>query len=153
MTPNGETAPGGQVVAPVTSSNPLSVTCVSGCTSGPVSVTGGAITSNQGTAGLSPWPMKAEPTSGTGSVSACTVGTTSAACAAAATSRVLVAIANESTSATIACSFGGAAALNAAGSWTIPPGDTRSWSGSFVPAEAINCIAGAASTPVTIEAY
>jgi hypothetical protein len=153
MAPNGQTAPGGKVVAPVSSSNPLSVTCVSGCTSGPVTVTGGSITSNQGNPGTSAWPVVSKPTSGMGSVSSCTVGTSSAQCVAAAASRVTMAIDNESTTATIACNFGGTAALNAAGSWTIPPGDTRTWNGSFVPADAINCIASAASTPVTIEAY
>lgn len=129
---NGQSGPGGAIVAAVSPSNPLSVTCVSGCGSGA-----------EGTGVVS----------GTGSVSGCTVGTSSGQCVASAAARVIVAIDNESASATVACNFGGTAVLNAAGSWTIPPGMTRSWSGNYVPAEAVDCIASAAATPVTIEAH
>lgn len=92
MAPNGETAPGGQVVAPVSASNPLAVTCVSGCV--PSNVTIGTV--DQGTAGTSAWPVLSEPTSGSGSVTGCTVGTASMECLAAAAVRRIVAIDNES---------------------------------------------------------
>jgi hypothetical protein len=66
--------------------------------------------------------------------------------------RQMLAIDNESSSANIAISFGGTAALNTAGSWTIPAGMTRSWSGPFVPSDAVNCItSGGSGTPVTIQ--
>lgn len=100
-----------------------------------------------------PLPVLTLPASTTGSTDAVTVGTTSSqALAAAAGIRRFLAIDNESMTAAIACAFGGAAALNTAGSWTIPPGMTRTWNGTFVPSDAVNCIASAAGTPVTVEA-
>ena len=94
------------------------------------------------------------PSSSADNTIAATVGVTSAqVVAVSATRRVIVAIDNESTSATIACAFGATAALNTAGSFTIPPGVTRVWDGTFVPSDAINCIASAGSTPVTVEAH
>lgn len=87
----------------------------------------------------------------TGSVSAATIGASSAQVLAAAPRRLL-AIDNESASATIACAFGTTAGINTAGSFTIPPGVTRVWSSYPVPADAVNCIASAASTPATVEA-
>lgn len=69
--------------------------------------------------------------------------------------RTYLAIDNESTTADIACSFGGAAALNTAGSYTIPAGATRVWGpvgvGRPLSGAAINCISGATSSPATIE--
>jgi hypothetical protein len=97
-------------------------------------------------------PPTMTPASPAGSVSAVTVGVSSAqALAAAANGRRLLAIDNESTTATIACSPGGTAALNTAGSYTIPPGMTRTWAGTAVPADAINCISDTASTPATFQ--
>ena len=100
-----------------------------------------------------PLPVVPLPNSGAGSTSAVTVGTSSApALGAAVGGRKFLAIDNESQTATLACAFGAAAALNTAGSFTIPPGFTRTWDGTFVPNDAVNCIASAGSTPVTIEA-
>ena len=52
--------------------------------------------------------------------------------------------------ATIACAFGAPAVLNGAGSITLPPLWHRSWEGSFVPTDAVNCISSVAATPATI---
>lgn len=96
----------------------------------------------------------APPGSGTGGFYAVTAGTSSStALAAAVHNRTLIAIDNESASASIAVCFGSCTpALNTAGSFTIPPGQTRTWRGPYVPADQINVIASAASTPVTVEA-
>lgn len=89
---------------------------------------------------------------GSATVTAYTAGTSSAQALGAATARVsLLAIDNESPTASIAVSFGGTAALNTAGSFTIGPGQTRTWNAGFAPMRAIDIIASVASTPVTIE--
>ena len=96
------------------------------------------------------------PASGTGGFNAVTAGITSAkALPAAPHTCTLIEIDNESSAASIAACFGSSctAALNTAGSFTIAPGTTRIWSGPYVPADQINIIASAASTPVTIEAH
>ena len=104
------------------------------------------------------WPSVALaqnlPTSHPATITAVSVGVTSAKAlgAAAPAGRVLLAIDNESASATVACAFGATAALNTAGSFTIPPGVTRVWDDAFIPNDQINCIASAVATPVTIEA-
>ncbi len=92
------------------------------------------------------------PSASTGTVSAATITTSSTQFLAAASSRTLLAIDNESTTATIACRFGATAALNTAGSFTIPAGATRTWNSYPVPIEAVNCIASA-SAPATIESF
>ena len=92
------------------------------------------------------------PSAVTGTVSAATITNTSATVVAAATRRFLL-IENESSAATIACSFGGTAALNTAGSFTILPNTSRKWSDYPVPSEALNCISGVASSPATVETY
>lgn len=88
-------------------------------------------------------------------ITAATIETSSAEELAAASGRQFLAITNESTTATIACNFGGAAALNTAGNYTITPGATRTWSGTtaetLVSSSAVNCISDTASTPATIE--
>jgi hypothetical protein len=100
-----------------------------------------------------PLPVLTFPSTGAGSAGPVTVGTSSAtALANSVLGRRFLAIDNESVTATVACAFGATAALNTAGSWTIPPGMTRTWNGSFVPSDAVNCIASAAGTPVTLEA-
>lgn len=98
-----------------------------------------------------PLPVSSPPSSVTGSVTPATIGTSSAQVLAAG-SRRLVTIDNESATATIACAFGATAAINTAGSYTIAPGYTRVWDKYPVPADAVNCIASAASTPATVEA-
>jgi hypothetical protein len=52
----------------------------------------------------------------------------------------------------IVCAFGATAVLNTAGSFTIQPGNTRTWSSYPVPADAVNCISSVASSPATVEA-
>jgi hypothetical protein len=86
----------------------------------------------------------------TGSTSAANITSTSTQIVAAGR-RSLLAIVNESITATIACAFGATASIYAAGSFTIPPGATRVWSSFPVPAEAVNCISDAASSAATIE--
>lgn len=91
------------------------------------------------------------PITGTGGVTAVTVGTASAQAIAAATRTAILAFKNESTSASIAISLGGTAALNTAGSFTIPPGQLLTLSTpAYVPGDAINAIASAATTPMTV---
>lgn len=92
------------------------------------------------------------PTNASGAYSSATVGTSSAQVLAASTAKTLLDIVNESTTATIACALGATAVINGAGSITIPPGWHRSWEGSFVPSDAVNCIASGASTPISIGA-
>lgn len=106
---------------------------------------------NQPVSVAKPLPVASPQSSITGSVTAATIGTSSAQVLAAA-SRQLLAIDNESTTATIACAFGAPAAINTAGSFTLAPGVTRVWKDYPVPADAVNCIASAASTPATVEA-
>lgn len=89
-------------------------------------------------------------------ITAATVGTSSTqALAAAVGPRTFLSIDNESTAAAVACSFGGTAALNTAGDYTVPAGTTRTWTANFswrpLSGAALNCIASGASTPVTIE--
>jgi hypothetical protein len=88
---------------------------------------------------------------GTGGMNAVTVTGTSTQVLAANPARRLLAIDNESTTATIACAFGIPAALYTAGSWTVPPSLTRTWNSSYVPAEALNCISSSGPSPATIE--
>lgn len=99
-----------------------------------------------------PMAIQQNPASASGSVLGATVGTSSTQVLAAAAARKFLAIDNESTTAAIACAFGATAALNTAGSFTIEPGWTRTWGGSFVPSDAVNCIAASGSAPVTLEA-
>ena len=65
-------------------------------------------------------------------------------------------IANEATGSTVvACTFGsGTPALNSGGSYTIAAGGSMTWQApGFSEMDPINCIAGAANTPVTIETH
>lgn len=63
-------------------------------------------------------------------------------------------IANVSATATIYVAFTIAAVVNGAGSFVLGPGAVIQWVGgdgaAFVPSDAINIIASAAATPVTI---
>jgi hypothetical protein len=90
----------------------------------------------------------------TGTISALTVTNTATAVAKypGGYQVTLLAIDNESTTATIACAFGATtAATNTAGSFTMPPQTTRVWSSYPIPTEAMNCISSASSSPATIE--
>lgn len=87
---------------------------------------------------------------------ACTVGTGSTACLNANTTAPYRAITvdNESTTATIAVTDDGTTpAINTAGSYTIPPGQTRSWptGPNITFVGPLNVIGSAASTPVTVK--
>ena len=98
-----------------------------------------------------PLPVRNSATTASGSVTPATVGTVSVQVLAGAV-RKFLAIDNESPSTMLACALGSTAMLNSAGSFTIPAGTTRTWDGSFVPSDAVNCVASAAGTPVTLEA-
>jgi|GEM_PF-5583647 hypothetical protein len=109
-------------------------------------------------AALLVWGGAAHASGGTGSaVTATTLGTSSAQALAAntITGYRLIIIDNESATASIACTLNGTAALNTAGSITLAP-QTRVVIGG-VPnvsiREPLNCIASAASTPLTIWAW
>lgn len=97
-----------------------------------------------------PLPAQQIPTSATGAVMAAAIGTSSSQLLAAGTRKVL-AIHNQSSSATISCAFGTTPSAGAAGSWDIPPQQTLTWSESFVPSDALNCLSSAAATPATVE--
>lgn len=86
-------------------------------------------------------------------VAGCTVGVTSAQCLAASTAVSSLTIQNVSPSVSSACTFGGTAALSSSGSFMLAPGQARQWglNTSGVPSNALNCIAGAASTPLYVE--
>jgi len=91
------------------------------------------------------------PTNTTVTVTPVTVGVASAQALAASTATKYLFIQNVSTTANIACNFGGTAALNTAGSFMLVPNQSRTFEGSFVPSTVLNCIASAAATPLTIE--
>lgn len=96
-------------------------------------------------------PLTVAPSAGAATVTAPTVGVSSAQALAAGTRKYLF-MQNVSASASIACrTDGGTAALNTAGSFMLPPLASRTWEGSATPNAAITCIASAASTPATIE--
>lgn len=98
-----------------------------------------------------------------------TIGTTSVQIAAPAstspaTSRRVLVVCNQSQTATVAITLGpnntNPAVINGAGSYNIPPSGGGpiycfGWSGgdTYVPADAVNAIASASGTPITIEAY
>lgn len=106
-------------------------------------------------AALLAFPAAADqPWSAPGSNSSATVGTAAVQLLGQAGSRVHLAIDNEGAAPVGVC-FGAPCvpSIGAAGTWTIPPGWTRSWDGNFVPSDAVQAIAGAAGTPVNIEAW
>ena len=86
-------------------------------------------------------------------ISGCTVGTSSAQCLAALNAAAWVQVQNVSSSAQVACSWSGAAALNSGGSFMLQPGQSASWGvmSSGVPNSALACIASAAATPLYVE--
>lgn len=83
----------------------------------------------------------------------CTVGTSSALCLAASTANLWVQVQNTHATNSVACSWGGTAALNASGSFLLAPGQSASWglASSGVPTNALNCIASAAASPLYLE--
>lgn len=118
--------------------------CLKPNASGSVNISGAVAISNGS--------INVVPQTATGGFAAVSVGVTSAVALAVRTApQYLLALDNESTTASLACAFGATAALNTAGSFTIQPGQTRTWSGTYVPLDAVNCIASAAATPLTVE--
>lgn len=92
--------------------------------------------------------------SGTPFDGSATVGTASQAVLPAASLRQHLLLQNQSATATIAVNFDAAAALGAAGSIDVPPkGTLRFDTPGFVPKGAVNVVASAAGTPVTVKAY
>ena len=89
------------------------------------------------------------PTSSAATTTAASVGVASAQALASGT-RVYLAFKNESTSAFVACTLEATAALNTAGSITLPPYASWAWEGSYIPSNALSCIASGAATPLTI---
>lgn len=91
------------------------------------------------------------PKSGAFTTSTCTVGTSSGQCLASGAYNH-VQVQNISSSASIACSWGGTAALNSTGV-VLAAGQSALWgpATSGVPSGALNCIASAASTPLYVE--
>lgn len=89
---------------------------------------------------------------------ACTITNSSAVAVVIPTQAVYLSIDNESTTATIACAFGnGSAAINTAGSYTVPAGATRVWDfgprQNILPSGNLNCISSAATSPATIDVH
>lgn len=98
-------------------------------------------------------PTYVAPKGGPYTIAGCTVQTTSAQCLAAGTYNH-VQIQNTSVSASVACSWGGAAALNSSGSVQLAAGQPALWGGNTAGAPsgvALNCIASGASTPLYLE--
>ncbi|HTR14077.1 MAG TPA: hypothetical protein VMI72_12695 [Roseiarcus sp.] len=92
------------------------------------------------------------PKTGALTMAGCTVGTSSAQCLAAGTYNH-VQIQNTHSSNAIACSWGGAAALNSNNSIQLAAGQPALWGPTTagVPTVALNCIASGASTPLYLE--
>jgi len=93
------------------------------------------------------------PVNNAGTIAGCTVGTSSAQCLAAATATQHVGLQNTSNTAIIACSWSGAAALNAAGSFMLQPGQGRDYGPGigWVPTGALFCISTQASVSLYVE--
>jgi len=106
-----------------------------------------------------PVQMFALPYSGPAMVASASVGTTAGQVfPASPAGRVFLKVCNESTTASVAIAFGTATpALNAGGSFTLPSMPASgapsclTWHSGFVPNDAINAVASAAATPVTLE--
>jgi hypothetical protein len=87
-----------------------------------------------------------------GAFSGATVATTHAQVLAAGTAQSYLMLANPSAAGgnSIYCSFGGTAVVAAAGTIAIAPGQSYTWESSYIPNDAIDCIAATGSTPLTI---
>ena len=97
--------------------------------------------------------VTAVPSTGTGGYSAVTVTSTSGSILAArAAPKYALSVKNESTTATIAICFGSGctAAINTAGSVTIPPGFMWAAAPTYIPLDQINGTSSAATSPATI---
>lgn len=83
----------------------------------------------------------------------CTIGTSSAQCLAGLVTARWLQLQNAHATNSMACSWGGTAVLNAAGSFQLAPGQAASWGlvTGGVPSQALNCIASGAATPMYVE--
>lgn len=90
--------------------------------------------------------------SGGGAFVGTTVATTHGLIRAADKTRVYLMLHNPSAAGgnTIYCSFGGTSTVAGAGTLSIAPGQYVTWENSFVPNDAIDCIAATGSTPLTM---
>lgn len=88
----------------------------------------------------------------TGTIAGCTVGTSSTQCLAANSATTHLQLQNNST-ATIACTFSGTAALNSSNSFQLSSGQAANWgvATGWVPTAALSCIASSASSPLYVE--
>lgn len=66
--------------------------------------------------------------------------------------RIYLEIKNQHTAA-IACRFGAAPAVGGAGSYDIPAGWLKTWTGPYVPADQVKCISASGTANVTWTAY
>lgn len=107
-----------------------------------------------GVAALSPalaQQTAAGPYTGTGGITAFTVTTSSSQALPASPRSAVLTIQNVGTTNPVACALGATAALNTAGSFQIAAGQLLTLSNqTYVPGDAINCIASTSSTPITI---
>jgi len=101
-----------------------------------------------------PFPISGSsaPINGSSNYAAATIGASSTSVLASATVRYFLSITNQSAVNNVACNLGGTAVINGAGSIDIPPGWQLVWEGTYVPLDAVNCIASGSSTPITVGA-
>lgn len=133
----------------VSAANPLP-TSGGGSTGSDVNITGvggNAVTTTLPISGTV--TATSSPATGVAITTSASVGVASAQALASGARKYLL-LNNESASAFVACAFAGSAALNTAGSITLAPYQSFTWESSFVPNDAVNCIASAAATPLTI---
>lgn len=90
--------------------------------------------------------------SAAGAFSGVTVATTHAQALASGTAQIYLMLHNPSAAGgnTIYCSFGGTATVAGAGTISIAAGQSYTWESSYIPNDAIDCIAATGSTPLTI---
>ena len=84
-------------------------------------------------------------------ISSASVGTASGGLVSACTGRHYLRIKNEHATASMAVNFGGTAALNTAGNFTITAGNSIEW--THPSDSAVNAIGAVASLPATIEEW
>ena len=94
------------------------------------------------------------PSTGTGAFIAKTIGTGASTVLAAGNTTTYLLLANPSVAGgnTVYCAFGSTAVVNAAGTIPVAPGQIMTFEGSYVPRDAVSCIATGASTPFTLVA-
>ncbi|ENN86071.1 hypothetical protein RHSP_32033 [Rhizobium freirei PRF 81] len=138
-----------QTATPGRTVNGVVTMCINGSNQAIPCPTGGSTSVTQGT---NPWTVSYNVPSNPKTVAGCTVGVTSSACLGS-NPRNWVQMQNTSASATIACSWSGAASLNSTNSFMLAAGQSASWGPTTggAPNQALNCIASAASSPLYVE--